>query len=73
MLIDSAFAVRAALLAVCLTMAGAVSVRAPEMRAYIENNGCDAVGSTPEQFNAFTRADIAKRARELKAAGIQPQ
>jgi tripartite-type tricarboxylate transporter receptor subunit TctC len=48
-------------------------LRVPEQRAYLETNGYDVVGSTPEQFDAFTRTDIAKWARELKAAGIQPQ
>jgi tripartite-type tricarboxylate transporter receptor subunit TctC len=31
------------------------------------------LGTTPEEFAAFTKTDIAKWARELKAAGIKPQ
>jgi tripartite-type tricarboxylate transporter receptor subunit TctC len=48
-------------------------LRAPEMRAHLESLGFDVLGTTPEEFAAFTKADIAKWARELKAAGIKPQ
>ena len=48
-------------------------LRVPEMRAHLESLGFDVLGTTPEEFAAFTRADIAKWARELKAAGIKPQ
>jgi tripartite-type tricarboxylate transporter receptor subunit TctC len=48
-------------------------VRVPDMRSHLENLGFDVLGSTPEQFTAFAKADMAKWARELKAAGIQPQ
>ena len=43
------------------------------MRVHLESLGFDVLGTTPEEFAAFTRADIAKWARELKAAGIKPQ
>jgi tripartite-type tricarboxylate transporter receptor subunit TctC len=48
-------------------------LRVPEMRAHLESLGFDVLGTTPEEFTAFTKADIAKWARELKAAGIKPQ
>jgi len=40
---------------------------------HLESLGFDVLGTTPEEFAAFTRPDIAKWARELKAAGIKPQ
>lgn len=48
-------------------------LRVPEMRAHLESLGFDVLGMTPEEFAAFTRTDIARWARELKAAGIKPQ
>jgi len=48
-------------------------LRVPDMRVHLESLGFDVLGTTPEEFAAFTRADIAKWARELKAAGIKPQ
>jgi len=48
-------------------------LRTPEMRAHLESLGFEVLATTPEQFAAFTKADIAKWARELKAAGIKPQ
>ena len=48
-------------------------LRVPEMRAHLESLGFDVLGTTPEEFAAFTRTDIAKWAKELKAAGIKPQ
>lgn len=48
-------------------------LRAPEMKAHLESQGFDVLGTTPEAFAAFTRADVAKWAKDLKAAGIKPQ
>jgi tripartite-type tricarboxylate transporter receptor subunit TctC len=48
-------------------------VRAPEQRAHLESIGFDVLGTTPEQFTAFAKMDLEKWAKELKAAGIQPQ
>ena len=48
-------------------------VRAPEQRAHLESIGFDVLGTTPEQYTAFAKSDLAKWAKELKAAGIQPQ
>ena len=48
-------------------------LKTPETRALLENLGFEVLGTTPEQFTAFAKADMAKWAKELKAAGIQPQ
>jgi tripartite-type tricarboxylate transporter receptor subunit TctC len=48
-------------------------LRVPDMRSHLENLGFEVLGSTPEQFTAFAKADMAKWAKELQAAGIQPQ
>ena len=48
-------------------------LRVPEMRAQLETLGFDVLGTTPEEFTAFAKTDLAKWARDLKAAGIQPQ
>ncbi len=48
-------------------------LRAPEMRAQLESLGFDVLGTTPEEFTAFAKADLAKWAKDLKAAGIKPQ
>jgi tripartite-type tricarboxylate transporter receptor subunit TctC len=48
-------------------------LRQPDARAHLENLGFEVLGTTPEQFTAFARSDMAKWARELKAAGIEPQ
>ncbi|MES2562559.1 MAG: tripartite tricarboxylate transporter substrate binding protein [Pseudomonadota bacterium] len=48
-------------------------VRLPESRSHLEQLGFEVLGTTPEQFTAFARSDMAKWAKEMKAAGIQPQ
>ena len=48
-------------------------LRQPETNSQLENLGFDVFGTTPEQFTAFAQSDMAKWARELKAAGIKPQ
>jgi tripartite-type tricarboxylate transporter receptor subunit TctC len=48
-------------------------LRVSDMRSHLENLGFEVLGSTPEQFTAFAKADMAKWAKELQAAGIQPQ
>jgi tripartite-type tricarboxylate transporter receptor subunit TctC len=48
-------------------------LRVPEMRAHLENLGFEVLGTTPGQFTAFAKADMAKWAKDLKAAGIKPQ
>jgi tripartite-type tricarboxylate transporter receptor subunit TctC len=48
-------------------------LRAPEQRAHLESLGFDVLGTTPEQFTAFVKSDMAKWAKQLKTAGIQPE
>jgi tripartite-type tricarboxylate transporter receptor subunit TctC len=48
-------------------------LRVPAMRAHLESQGFDVRGTTPEEFTAFAKADMAKWAKDLKAAGIKPQ
>ena len=46
---------------------------APEMRDHLINQGQDAVGSTPEQFEMRFKADVAKYQALVKQVGILPQ
>ena len=48
-------------------------LRLPDTRSLIESLGFEVIGTTPAQYTAFAKADLAKWAQELKAAGIQPQ
>jgi len=43
----------------------------PEVKARLEGMGLEIVGSTPEQFEAFVRAETAKWAQLIKAASIK--
>lgn len=45
------------------------SLRAPQARAQLEAQGADIAGSTPEEFAAFIKDELARHARVLKAAG----
>jgi len=45
--------------------------RDPKMKARLAGQGLDLVGNTPEEFDAFIRAEIAKWAKVLKAAGVK--
>jgi tripartite-type tricarboxylate transporter receptor subunit TctC len=44
----------------------------PKMKARLAGQGLELVGNSPEAFDAFIRAEIAKWAKVLKAAGIKP-
>jgi tripartite-type tricarboxylate transporter receptor subunit TctC len=48
-------------------------LHSPEAKKVFERDGADAVGSTPEQFNAVLKAEIAKWTKVAKAAGIKPE
>ena len=48
-------------------------LRVPEMRSYLESQGFDVLGTSPAEYTAWAKADLAKWARDLKAAGIKPQ
>ena len=45
----------------------------PDVRAKFEADGFEPVGSTPDAFDPFVRADIAKWAKTIKAANIKAQ
>ena len=45
----------------------------PDVRAKFEADGFEPVGSTPDAFDQFVRADIAKWAKTIKAANIKAQ
>ena len=47
--------------------------RDPKMKARLAGQGLELVGNTPAQFDAFIRAEIAKWAAVLQAAGIKPE
>ncbi|HEY6864495.1 MAG TPA: tripartite tricarboxylate transporter substrate binding protein [Burkholderiales bacterium] len=51
----------------------AKSLRAGDVRERLAADGAEPVGSTPEQFAAFIRAEIDKWAKLAKAAGIKPE
>ena len=45
----------------------------PDIRQKLAAVGFDAVGSTPAEFDAKVKAEIAKWAKVIAAAGIKPQ
>jgi len=45
----------------------------PEFRKRIDDTGLAPVASTPEEFEAFLKGDIALHAKIIKAAHIEPQ
>ena len=46
-------------------------LRSPEVAKVLERDGADIVGSSPEQFGAVLKAEIAKWTKVAKAAGIR--
>ena len=49
------------------------ALNAPELRERFVAQGSDVVGSTPEQFTQFIRAEARRWSGAVKAAGIQPE
>ena len=47
--------------------------RDPKMKARLAGQGLELVGNTPEEFDAFIRAEIAKWSKVLKAAGVKAE
>lgn len=45
----------------------------PEVRQRLLNDGAEPVGSSPEEFTAYLRAETAKWAKVIQAAGIKPE
>jgi tripartite-type tricarboxylate transporter receptor subunit TctC len=48
-------------------------LRTPAVRDRLQHAGFDLVGSTPDQFAAYIRSEIAKWAKVVKAAGVKPE
>jgi len=48
-------------------------VKLPDVRERLIGVGVEPVGNTPEQFGEYIRSEIAKWARVVKSAGIEPQ
>ena len=49
------------------------ALKAPEVIKQLAGEGADIVGSTPEAFGAYIKAETEKWARVIKSAGIKPQ
>jgi tripartite-type tricarboxylate transporter receptor subunit TctC len=45
--------------------------REPKMKARLAGQGLELIGNTPEAFDAFIRAELAKWAEVLQRAGLQ--
>jgi tripartite-type tricarboxylate transporter receptor subunit TctC len=45
----------------------------PKMKARLAGQGLELVGSGPEEFDSFIRAELAKWSAVLKAAGVKPE
>ena len=49
------------------------ALQSPEVKDRLVGDGAEPVGSTPEQFAAFIRVEIAKWGKVIKAAGIKAE
>lgn len=49
------------------------ALKLPEVRERLASQGAEPIGSTPEQYDAFVRTEIAKWQKVCKDAGIQPE
>jgi tripartite-type tricarboxylate transporter receptor subunit TctC len=49
------------------------ALNSPDVRSRLEGLGAEIVGSSPQQYEAFVRNEIAKWAKVIKAAGIKSQ
>jgi tripartite-type tricarboxylate transporter receptor subunit TctC len=49
------------------------ALNVPEVRNSLAGQGADPVGSTPAEFEAFVKSEIAKWIRVARAAGIEPE
>lgn len=47
------------------------AVKSPEMRDFMHKEGADAVGSTPQVFAAFFKAEVERYAKVIQTAGIR--
>ena len=48
-------------------------MKEPPMQAWMQDRGAEAASSTPEEFAAYIRRDLAKWAKVVKDVGIQPE
>ncbi len=48
------------------------AIKSDDVRAAFATQGIDAIGSTPEEFAVYVRAEIDKWAKVINAAGIKP-
>ena len=48
-------------------------LHSPDVKKVFERDGADIVGSTPEQFSAVIKSEIAKWSKVAKAAGIKAE
>ena len=46
-------------------------LKSPDMKARLATQGLEAVGSTPEQFRAHLKAEIAKWAKVIRDANVK--
>jgi tripartite-type tricarboxylate transporter receptor subunit TctC len=49
------------------------ALSAPDIKDFLFNQGLDAAPGTPEELGAYMKSEMAKWAKVIKAAGIQPQ
>jgi tripartite-type tricarboxylate transporter receptor subunit TctC len=49
------------------------SLQTPDAKRVLEGQGAEAVPSTPEEFGAFLKSEIAKWGKVIKEAGIKAQ
>lgn len=47
------------------------AIKAPDVRDFMAKEGADPVGSTPQEFAAFFRSEVARYAEVIKAANIR--
>jgi tripartite-type tricarboxylate transporter receptor subunit TctC len=45
----------------------------PEVRQRLESEGADPVGNSPEEYDAYIRAEIPKWIKVVEKAGIKPE
>jgi len=48
------------------------AMRDPAVREKLASQGAELIGDSPEHFRSFIEAEIAKWAKVIKAAGIEP-
>lgn len=49
------------------------AISAPEMKAWFANQGREPAASTPDQFAALIKSELAQNAKLVKAAGLKAE